>query len=436
MSNVKSMRVILAVLIAALLAVSAGCGESGSPGGAASAVPEDVAAYVSVDTSFEGDQWRVASELLARFPDGEGALEELLDEAELRDALGPEAVFTVLSGPMGADGEPPVVMLTQPDDPDAFDQLLEDSDAARAEVRGWQVVAYDEEVLDRYREALEGPSLEGSDAFAEAMDDLPGDALARVYANGEALIETLPELSAELGQAPLGLVEGEAGGSIGAALRAEGDGVRVDGRLVPTGEEEVPAPEAYETELVDEVPAEAIAFFSFNDLGAALERYSGLLGGGALLPFDLGEVGTLLAGETAVYLSPGGGVTLITEVEDEAAALETVEALVGLAGKDVPIAFDAFDGLLAVSSSEHELDALRADGPRLGQDDRFEEALDDAGMPDETIGFGYVDVEPAAPLFLERATGADEQLEPLGDAVFWGVATEDVQRFALFVGID
>ena len=165
-----------------------------------------------------------------------------------------------------------------------------------------------------------------------------------------------------------------------------------------------------------------------TDLGAALERYGNLLG--------LGDVASLLAGETAVYLSPGGGATLLTEVEDEAAALETVEALVGLAGEDVPIAVDAFDGLLAVSSSEQELATLRGDGPRLGQDERFEEALDAAGMPDETTGFGYVDLEPAAPLFLEKAAQEDEYLEPLGSAVYWGESFEDEQSFSLFLGID
>ncbi|MGH3012118.1 MAG: hypothetical protein ACRDMY_09805, partial [Gaiellaceae bacterium] len=262
------MRFIPALLVAALLAVAAGCGESDSPGEAASVVPEEVAVYLSVDTAFEGDQWRAATELLARFPDGEGELEELLDEAELREALGPEAVFALLPGSVGADGEPPVVLLTQPDDVDAFDQLVEESDAVRAEMRGWQVVAHDEEMLDRYREALDGPLLEGSDAFAGAMDGLPADALARLYANGEALLETLQELPTGLRPASLGL-----GGSIGAALRAEGEGFRVEGRAVPTDEEQAPAPEAYEAELADEVPAAAIAFVSFNDLGSALERY-------------------------------------------------------------------------------------------------------------------------------------------------------------------
>jgi hypothetical protein len=430
MSNVKSMRVISTVLAAAaLLAVVAGCGESDSAGGAASAVPADVAAYVSVDTTFEGGQWRAVSELLARVPGGEGELEELLDEKELRDALGPEAVFAVLPGTVGSEAEPPVVMLTQPDDPAAFERLLADGDAVRAEVQGWQVVAEDEETLDRYREALDGPSLDGSEAFTEAMEGLPEDALARLYADGGALVESLPH---ELGgSSALGLVGDEATASVGAALRAEEDGLRAEGRVVPTGDQGVPAPDAYESELVEAAPAGAIAFLSFNDLGGALE-----LLGGDFLPLGLGDVGSLLAGESAVYVNPKGVATLVTQVEDEAAALQTVEALLRLTGEDVPVAVDAFDGLLAVSSSEPELAVLRGDGPRLADDDRFQEAVDAAGMPVETTGFGYVDLQSAAPLFHDEATEASEYLERLGGAVFWRSPSEDEQHFSLFLGID
>jgi hypothetical protein len=423
-----SMRVIPAVLAAAaLLAVLAGCGESGSAGGSPSAVPADVTAYVSVDTTFEGGQWRAVSELLTRFPEGEGELDELLDEKELRDALGPEAVFAVLPGAVGSEAEPPVVMLTQPDDLAAFERLLEEGDAARAEMRGWQVVAEDEGVLDRYRQALEGPSLEGSETFAEAMEGLPEDALARIYADGDALVESLPDHSPT--EAPLGLLEGGARGSIGAALHAEDDGVRVEGRAVAT--DEAPAPVAYESELVGRVPAGAIAFLSFNDLGGALELF-----GGDFLPPGLGEVGSLLAGESAVYLNGKGDATLVTQVDDEAAALQAVEALLGLSGEDVPVAVDAFDGLLAVASSERELAALRADAPRLGDDGRFQEAVDAAGMPVETTGFGYVDLPSTAPLFHEEAAEASEYLEPLGGAVFWRSPSEGGQRFSLFLGID
>jgi hypothetical protein len=101
----------------------------------------------------------------------------------------------------------------------------------------------------------------------------------------------------------------------------------------------------------------------------------------------------------------------------------------------VPVAVDAFDGLLAVSSSERELAALRGDGPRLADDDRFQEALAAADMPAETTGFGYLDVGSAAPLVHKGPAELREYLEPLHGAVFWSEASEDGRRFSLFLGV-
>jgi hypothetical protein len=445
MSNVKSMRVISGLLAAAALAtVAAGCGQTGAAGSAASAVPASALAYVSVDTSFEGDQWRAVSGLLEEFPDGEGLLEDLLEKATaeagldegvgLRDVLGPEVALVVLDVPAAGATEAPVVVLTKPDDEDAFTELLDGEDAAHAEVAGWQAVAETDAVLERYREALEAGSIEGVAAFEEAMDDLPVEALARVFVNGAGLAEVPLEGFA--------LPLDAAGGSLGAAVVAEDDGIRIEGRAVAAEGAETPELETFESELVEEVPAGAVAFLAFDDLGGALEQFSESLGAEAApLPFDLDEVTGLLSGEIALYVRPGPAVTLVAEVEDEAAALATVESLLGLAGGQAPIVYDAFDGLLAVSNSQAELDALRGDGPRLDQDDRFEEALDAAGMPDETSGFGYVDVQAAVPLLAGlQAPGAEaaipgEYLKPLGGLVFWGEGSGDVQRFTLFVGI-
>lgn len=451
MSNVKSMRLIAGLLAAALLVVVAGCGQTGSAGSAASAVPGSAVAYVTVDTSFEGGQWRAVAGLLGKFPDGEGLLEELLEDAtaeaglegdaDLRAALGPEVALVVLDVPSDAEADPPIVILTKPDDEDAFAQLLEGEEAARAEIRGWQAVAPTEAELDRYREALDASSLEDSEAFAEAMDDLPDEALARVYVNGEALAESAA-FPPGLGQPPFDLAG--ATGSIGAALVAEDDGIRLTGHTVAAGDAEVPEAEPFASELVDEVPAGAVAFLAFNELGKALTDYAEMLGGaGAMLPFDPAQVSGLLSGEVALYVRPGPTVTLVAEVDDEAAALEAVESLVGLAGGQVPIVYDAFDGLLAVSNSQAELDALRGDGPRLDQDDRFEAAREAAGMPDETVGFGYVDVQAAIPLVagLMAPLGGEalvpgEYLEPVGGLVFWGEGSGGAQRFTLFLGID
>ncbi len=388
--------------------------------------------------------------LLEEFPDGEGLLEDVLDkataeagfegDADLRAALGPEVALVVLGPPAGPDTDPPFVVLTQPEDEDAFAELFEGEAAVRAEVNGWQVVAEREADLERYRSALEAGSLEGSQAFEETMDDLPVDALARVYVDGEGLAGAASGLAQGVSPLPLQLF-GNDSGTVGAALVAEDDGVRVEGRALPTGDAEAPELETFESELVEEVPAGAVAFLSFNDLGGALDTYLEALGPEAeQLPFDPAQVTGLLSGEIAVYVRPGNAVTLVAEVEDEADALATVESLLGPLGGQAPVVYDASDGLLAVSSSQAELDALRGDGPRLDQDDRFEDALDAAGMPDETGGFGYVDVQAAVPLLAGLGGGAEHAvlsayLEPLGGLVFWGESSGDVLRFSLFVGI-
>ena len=454
MSIVKVVRAITAVLAALLLALLAGCGSTGSAGSAASAVPEDVAVYLSVDTSFEGDQWRAVRDLLAKFPDGEGALDELLDKASdgaglsterLKDALGPEVGVAVLDIPLGPDEAPQVVLLSQPDDPDAFRELLEGEDAAFAEVNGWEVAAPDQATLDRYREALEGPSLESSADFDETMDDLD-DGLVLAYVNGEAIMQAF----ASQPGFPAGALPLPAGGeigSVGAVLKAEGNGVRVEGRAVTADQAEgAPTTEPYVAELPEEIPGGVLALLSFNGLGESLAGGAGGFEG--LLPFDLNEIAKLFAGETAVYVRPGSpqpAITLVTEVDDEAAAIQAVQGLVGLAGPDAAsIAYDAFDGLLAVSTSQAEIDALRSDEPRLDQDDAFAQAAEEAGLPDETTGFGYVDLEAVIPLFLgflppadaAEASEVQAYLEPLGSVVFWGGKTGSVQDFSLFVSID
>jgi hypothetical protein len=454
MSKVIFVRVIPALLAALLVALLAGCGNSGTAGSAASAVPEDVAVYLSVDTTFQGDQWRAVRDLLAKFPEGEGTLDELLGKAhggadvstkDLDAALGPEVGIAVLDIPLGSGEEPQFVLLTQPDDSDAFKKLFEDEGAAFADVGGWEVAAEDEATLARYRQALDGQSLEDSGRLDEAMAGLD-HGLVEAYVNGEAILKALTSEQGIPGGA-FPLPTGEVG-SIGAVLQAEGDGIRVEGRAIASDQAEgaFAAQEPYTAELTKRIPDGVLAFLSFNGLGEGLAQGAGGFGG--FLPFDMNEIAALFGGESAVYVRPGKpepSVTLVTQVDDEAAALRTVEGLVGLAGPDAKdIAYDAFDGLLVVSTSRAEIETLRGDGARLDQDDSFQDAAAQAGLPDETTGFGYVDLQAIVPLFLGLAPSADDEgaaeakeyLEPLGSLVFWGGKSGKVQDFSLFLGID
>jgi hypothetical protein len=189
----------------------------------------------------------------------------------------------------------------------------------------------------------------------------------------------------------------------------------------------------------------------------------GLLGG-ALLD----ELGPLFSGESALYVSSGKGMpeaTLVTEVDDGGQAVDTVdglfEGLGGLMGlgqprrhevagveartvrvsPDLSLTYAAFDGLLVVSTSPQGIETLRGDHESLADNAHFQQALSEAGVPDATTGFGYVDLRSAlqllmvGPLSPGESGEASKRLAPLGSIVFWGAPDDDGQSFSLFVGI-
>jgi hypothetical protein len=486
MSKVKHVRLIAVLLVAALVAVAAGCGGNGSVGGAADVVPADVAVVVSVDTDLDGAQWQTVEDLAAKFPGGEGAVEKLfassgadddLDfERDVKPALGPELVLVVPK--LSTSGDQSVVALTQPADPAAFERLVAKGDepVATTEVDGWQAVASDQATLDAFLDARDGQRLSDSDAYAKAMSGLETDALVHLYVNGEALADVEGAAPGPFGA----LLPGGEAPAIGATLRAEDDGARVEGRIVSAdGSAGALASEPYEATLPGRVPADVLAFVSFHDLASGISRYAdaasqaqpgaaggmqGLLGG-ALLD----ELGPLFSGESVVYVRSDKGkpaATLVTEVDDEGRAVATVDDLLqglgGLMGLGRPrhhevagveartvrvsqglsLTYAAFDGLLVVSTSPEGLAALRGEHENLAASAPYQQALEAAGIPAETTGFGYVDLRSALPLLMggpanaADTTAADTLLKPLGGVVFWGTPADDAQSFSLFVGID
>ncbi|MGH3023704.1 MAG: DUF3352 domain-containing protein [Gaiellaceae bacterium] len=488
------MRLIAALLAALTLPVVAACGGGEGPGGAAEAVPADVAFYVVADTDVESDQWEAVQELAASFPGGEDLtgriVEELEAEGELdfeedvEPALGPVVAFAVLGLEQDTEGSEPFVLLTQPEDAAAFARLVErePEPGVVREIDDWQVAAMSEDVLDRFEAALDGGRLADSDGFQDAMDGLDEDGLVTFYGN-LARVEGAAEgaASAQLdtffpgGEAPV----------LGGTVRAEDDGARLDGRLVYAEEVEGSpfSVDPYEAELPGVVPGDVLAYVSFNDLEQAISAYRDALAEGepelesqlgmveGLFGLSLEEdIAPLFAGEGAVYARHGAlipEVTLVTRIEDEAAALETLDGLVARLGIYFPFArpertevdgvevreialsapfklsYAAFDGLLVVTTSSEGIADLREDEDRLADADAFEEALDRAGAPDETSGFAYVDLEEALPLLFGLAEAGNEETEearrytdPLTSLVAWGEQDGDTQRFSLFVGIE
>jgi Protein of unknown function (DUF3352) len=507
MSRVKSVRLIPALLVAALLPVLAGCGSGSDVGGAADVVPADVFVYASVDTDFDGDGWAALEEFAARFPNGENLMQSLADdlgseegldfEADVKPALGDEVALVVLDAPAPTGSvEPPpgveyyydpahVVILLQPDDDAAFQRLLDKANQPPVtdEVDGWTLVAEEQESLDAFRERLDGPRLDSSEDFDRAMADLESSALAHVFVNGAELTEAYKADPAEGPQLDAFLPGGELP-SFGMAFDVEADSARVDGRAVFAGENPF-ATDSYSADLPERVPADVLAYVSFSDLETAFSRFrdaaaetnpeaeSQLGMAEGLLGVSLEEdVLPLLSGEGALYVRPSAPVpevTLVTEIEDEEKALETLDKIVEFAGgfeprlrspttvdidgveaRELPVDpplslyYAAFDGLLVVTTSREGIVALRQDSDRLSDSEAFDDALDGAGVPDETQGFGYVNLGSVLPLWLGLGSVGGQEIEPevqgfldpLQSLVFYGDQDDETASFTLFLGVE
>ena len=144
-----------------------------------------------------------------------------------------------------------------------------------------------------------------------------------------------------------------------------------------------------------------------------------------------------------VFCSLGILYILQVSLADEQSPTSIVDnnirwAIVGLA-----VYHAAFDGKLVITTSREGISDLRADDGRLADDEAFKAATEGAGMPDETTGFLYVDLEQALPIlsglmgFSGQATPdwLDRNLEPLQSLVLYGERDSDVARLVGLLSI-
>jgi hypothetical protein len=485
MNSVRS----LPLLVLALLAFVVGCGkQTGASGPAgASIAPASAAFFVSIRTDSGSDQWQQAEDLIAKFPDGRRAIDSLLNELsgkgvdfeqDLQPALGPETDIVALD----LSGEGEFVGLTQPDDVQKLKDVLAklDETMVTREIEGWTVFAESETALDDFESAREDGALEASSDYQDALGQVNEEALALAYVNGSAIQEEIPP---DQGVPPEAL-ESVFGGkvpSMAFSLAAEGDGAKVEGAALLADENAALAPDNFTAQLPEEVPGGALVYLGFNDLEKALSAYRDALAEAdpnidrdiARVEAEVGvsleeDVFPLFADEAALYVRPGfliPEVTLVTHVEDEQAAVATVDKIVaalaeyvpaaehvndveidGIPAKEVAVSppisvyYAAFDGHLVLTTSRDGIAELRQDDDRLADDSAFKDALEQAGMPDETAGFAYVNVHEAIPFVLNYVgTIPDEvrrNIEPLQSLVLYSSKDGRMLRFAGFLGVD
>ena len=486
------MRLVRIGLLAALVLAVSGCGakdESATTGGA-KVVPASVPVFVAIDSDLSSDQWRQLDGLLDKFPAHDDLVAELrssimedsrLDyEDDVKPALGDEVDLVWLD--FRNDGEN-VVAVTKPKDEGAFRRMLEKGNSTGDELLceetdGWFVCSDSQAKIDRFQALPGDEKLADDELYKDALAELPDDSLVHVYARGESIVEALKDFAVP--GSPLPLSADQRPEYFSAALAAEGDGLRLvgAGRAAQAPESQ---PQPFESTLLDVVPDDAVAFLTFKG-GDEYERQlqelekndtyrMGVKEFEQMLGIPLSSLLELFESEVGLYVRPGSPipeVTLLIEAPDEQESLKRVNSAVTALTKSMPtqpchapteeagvavrcvdlgeveLRTAAFDGKVVVTIGQGAIAKLRDDGDKLADDEGFTDARDAAGMPAESVGFMWLDLEDGIPMVLglASATGGSipaeirENLEPLGSFLAWADSDGRSGSFTAFLQID
>jgi hypothetical protein len=189
-----------------------------------------------------------------------------------------------------------------------------------------------------------------------------------------------------------------------------------------------------------------------------------------LLGISATELADLFQGEAAFYIRQGAPlpeITLALAVENEQQSLAMIDRLAqrlaqfggggaptettigGVKAKQITIQnfavyYAAFEGKLVITTATTGISELSGGDDKLSGDETFTTAKEAAGMPDETAGFVYVNVEDALPLIENFSQTAGEPLpsearsniEPLRSALFYATAEKGKAQVKGFLRIE
>jgi hypothetical protein len=259
------MRRLLTTSLVFFALLIAGCGgdeDSGSAlDSALSYLPKDAPFAVAIDTDVEDDQYKALQALVKKFPFGEqlqGNLRQQLEQTsggvnfndDVKPALGnPFVIGATDAASFTADsGASDFVAAIRAKDKDALDNLIdktkpketgEESGATLYENDGTvfavkddtAIFAGDRQQLTQALERADGDDHLDEDTFNEGLDGLPESALARVYADLEALLKSDPD-SAQARK----IKWIDAMRTLGVSVVARNEGIDVDFRVRTEGD--------------------------------------------------------------------------------------------------------------------------------------------------------------------------------------------------------
>lgn len=506
-------------------------GAAGTDGKGASAIPADALAFASVNIDRESAGWTKFIEVASRFPGFAKVATDFQDElaspgedgtdfaTDIEPWLGGEVAIGVLGIDLTTQNPQIVAYIESKDDAAAAAAITKGGEAtARPDYAGYKVfsdadddpdsedmwaavgdgallISTSESDLERGIDTRGGDasaSLAGSADFGTTLGKLPDDNMAVLYLNG-AKVADLARLGLAAAQAEAANGDGVAAGAaaslgagqaqlqqaldqlatikgIGMSFGAEDKGFRL--RTVISADPSYIAQlgGVFSPALIDRVPADAVAFASFRDLGKNVQpQLDALLAqdpnassqveqAEAMLGLSIkDDIIPLLLNEHALYVGPGLpiGVGLLLTPTDEANAAKVVRQLVALAtqaqpgttatdvegGQQVavnglPLYWRQVDGVLALSN-------LATAGDRqtegLASNPAYTSALADAGAPAEMSQLLWVDVQGA--IGLGKSMGAaysaeaDANVAPLTSIVAWSESADDTATADVFVGV-
>jgi hypothetical protein len=370
----------------------------------------------------------------------------------------------------------------QPGDESAFKRLVAAGNAKEPsskllyeQLDGWVVMSDRQGKIVKFKAmaTANGPVLSDDPSFAQAMGEYSDDALVKAYVSGRAVMDALRSAipaDATKFVDKLGTLDW-----IAASVSASSDGIRFDttvrgqpGSLLRT-KSTASTGGSFEPSLAKLIPGDALAYLAFHgvqDMFSSVESNPALASPSfAPVKNILSKVGTLVAGEDALYVRPGAGripeVTLVTEPSsgtDGAATLDRIlantelrseikrETIAGLDARTIPLGegfglFYANVGRnLVVSDLADGISGFANGGPGLAQSGPYSDALAAAGTPGKVDQLLYVNVRGGVDL-AQRLSNAPipsavkRNLGPLKSAVEYATARPSELQLTLFVHI-
>lgn len=481
--NVK--RYALGVLLAALVAASAGCGSATQSGGgfgeSAQSMPADSLAYLDVNLDQGSAAWTQLDALTTKFPAWKSWVAEFKKSAnsgdvtlnELKPLLGDDAGFAVTG--FDVSGSKPgvsyVAAISITSKSKVADELTSHGGTKTGSYEGFdlykngagEVSAVGSETLlvassqDALRTAIDthggGDSLADDSSYKAARSEAPAESLAIGYVNpsklaplmalaggmgGDPSTKNLAESLASTQWASVWLAPRDNGIGLGAAVK-QTDGSAATG--LP------------KTNPAAGLPADTLAYLAesgLGGLGGALNGQMGMSG----LPVNkadqamLAELTNLLAGDSVLSVRPGlpVSVALVLHPSDPAKGEAEVQKLLKQATKQTS-GLGMQDGALVIPEANIKITSQRKgdmlvvgndptagttpDQP-LSQSDRYTSLLAAAGAPsDATVPF-YLDLHGLLGLV---PVSQDRNLEALDGAIVWVRPDGDITRGGVFLAV-